>query len=321
MSKLLTYPLDEFHLPSGGIILKSSDGVEFKVYKNILTLGSTFFETMFSLPQPPDSYSGDSSKPIAEDHTNETQVIDVTESSAIVDQLLRCIYPTPSPSFRGISDDGEITKEEEFIKGIEPILGAALKYDVQTVVNKLCALMLDAAERTRPNGHLRHDTLAVRVYALACQFGLKEVAHRAAHIALKGRVAGIFIEDFRKISAAQYFALVTFQDKISKIMSKAVQDSCHSSHVKCNTCGGSEGSATSVARWWTSWIDHARSTIVESPASEEIYSASLLRHVYSRPYDCSVCKDVWRRFPLVSQPLKDKLKEAIAENDIDLSEI
>ncbi|KAL5513402.1 hypothetical protein ACEPAH_3801 [Sanghuangporus vaninii] len=320
MSKLPTHPLDEFHLPSGGIILKSSDGVEFKVYKNILTLGSAFFETMFNLPQLPDSYSEGSSKPKAEDYTTETQVIDVTESSATIDQLLRCIYPTPSPSFPGISDDGEITKEEEFIKGIEPILGAALKYDVQTVVDKLCALMLDAAERTHPNGHLRHDTLAVRVYAVACQFGLKELARRAAHIALKGRVAGIFIECFRKISAAQYFALVTFQDKISRIMSKAVQDSCRSSHVKCTRCGGSEGTI-SVARWWNSWIYHARSIVVESPASEEIYSPSLLRCVYARPYDCPQCRDVWKRFPLVFQPLKDKLKEAIAENDIDLSEI
>ncbi|KAL5531234.1 hypothetical protein ACEPAG_4111 [Sanghuangporus baumii] len=39
-SKLPTHLPDEFHLPSGGIILRSSDGVEFKVHKNTSTLGA-----------------------------------------------------------------------------------------------------------------------------------------------------------------------------------------------------------------------------------------------------------------------------------------
>ena len=52
---------------------------------------------------------------------------------------------------------------------------------MQLVVKALCIKLLDAAEITYTDGSVIDDTLAMRVFALACQSRLKEVARRAAH--------------------------------------------------------------------------------------------------------------------------------------------
>ena len=48
-----------FDDPKADIILKTSDGVEFRTYKLFLSLASPFFESLFNLPQPMDAPSVD----------------------------------------------------------------------------------------------------------------------------------------------------------------------------------------------------------------------------------------------------------------------
>lgn len=37
------------------VILRSCDGVDFRLYKNVIAKASTVFREMFSLPKPPDT--------------------------------------------------------------------------------------------------------------------------------------------------------------------------------------------------------------------------------------------------------------------------
>ncbi|KAF7378364.1 BTB domain-containing protein [Mycena sanguinolenta] len=62
------------------IILRTSDGVDFYVQLAILSLVSPVFETMFTLPQ-------------AEDSSQIYPVIDVQETSLVLDRILRFFYP------------------------------------------------------------------------------------------------------------------------------------------------------------------------------------------------------------------------------------
>ncbi|KAL5513403.1 hypothetical protein ACEPAH_3802 [Sanghuangporus vaninii] len=314
MTVLPTYPLDGFHLEPEPVILKSSDGVEFKVYTNILALASPHFNTMFDHPQPSESKDGEPSEIIAEDPTG-VQVIELPELGTTLDHLLRLVYPIPPPTFPGMSESGELTNSGEFVKALEPVLAAALKYEIKLVFEKVCASLLDAAEKTCPDGRVIHDTLAVRVYTIACQYRLKEIARRAAHVSLKGRIIGVFFEDFRKINAAQYFALVNFHRKMVSTMENAVEKGggWASSYVKCRSCGRIAGYEENVAAWWLNWSDRARPIIVESPASEEIFSAGFLSDMYLKAKVChSVqCSHISEKWDAIPKLIKEKMNEAI----------
>jgi len=64
-----------FDRTNADVILHTSDDVEFRVHRIILSMASSFFDTMFSLPQ-----SGSSS---------DLQSVDVTEDSRTMETLLR----------------------------------------------------------------------------------------------------------------------------------------------------------------------------------------------------------------------------------------
>ncbi|TCD61716.1 hypothetical protein EIP91_008025 [Steccherinum ochraceum] len=84
-----------FNKPSAGLILRSSDYVDFRVKKDILTEASPVFEGMLTLPQ--------SAQPAASnlgDHRDGLPVVRVTESSQILDNLLRFCYPVLVPELK-----------------------------------------------------------------------------------------------------------------------------------------------------------------------------------------------------------------------------
>lgn len=302
ISKVPAYPLDDFSLPTGGVILKSSDGVEFKVYKNILALASPLFREMFTLPQSIDTNdTGELMDAKGEKPTSDVQVVDVTETSKTLDILLRMIYPTSPPSFPGVTDSGEIEDAQELVKGIEPVLAAALKYDMQLIVKDLCAKLIRAADTTLPDGRVVDDTLALRVFVIACKHGLREEARLAAHASLKGSVIGTFIKELREINAAQYFHLLLFHQKTVASAESALMSSyssyCHS------------GARDSL-------IASLRPILQKSPRSGQVSLPSFLGSVLvNYGYCCTSNAN------LHMQHVRESIDKAIVANDIDVSEI
>ncbi|KAK7024431.1 hypothetical protein VNI00_016282 [Paramarasmius palmivorus] len=69
-----------FDAPSADVVLRTSDNIDFRVSRFILSLVSPFFRDMFTLPPP--------SQP-----TDEDQVVNVTEDGVTIDCTLRLIYP------------------------------------------------------------------------------------------------------------------------------------------------------------------------------------------------------------------------------------
>ncbi|THH09849.1 hypothetical protein EW146_g8561 [Bondarzewia mesenterica] len=145
-SRLAAWPFDE---PGADIILQSSDGIDFRVYRYILSLASPFFKDMFSLPQP---------SPTAIDNTTagEIPVIPVTEDAETLDFMLRSIYPVRSPKIKKLSD-------------LRFVFEASRKYQIET---------FDGVAEESLMGAVEQDP--VSVYALACRFGLNEIACKAA---------------------------------------------------------------------------------------------------------------------------------------------
>lgn len=155
---------DPFNDTLADVILRSSDHVDFYVYKVVLSLASPFFKDMFSLTQPvTPSISQNNSTQSTTTHP----IVNLTEDGKTIDRLLRLVYPVVEPP-SGTLDE------------VARVLEASIKYQVEKVVVHMKASLLAFS----------HDkTLAV--YAVACRLQSEHEAHAAA-IVWKGKCASLF---------------------------------------------------------------------------------------------------------------------------------
>ncbi|KAF9002302.1 hypothetical protein BDQ17DRAFT_1243368, partial [Cyathus striatus] len=167
-----TYPFND--PKKSDVILRTSDNVDFYVYRIILSVASPFFESMFSLPQ---SVLDDTNHP----------VIDVSEDSKIIDPLLRLCYPVDDPIIM-----------DPIILG--DILEAALKYEATEAVTILKSCLRTF---TIPN--------PLQVYIVACRLGLEDIASLAAYEWRSKTIVGSsYVYGTSKISAGAFYRLINF---------------------------------------------------------------------------------------------------------------
>ena len=75
-------PPEPFNISDANLIIRSSDLIDFRVHKSVLTMVSPFFEDMLSLPQPSDGESVDG-----------LPVVRLPEDSELLNSLLSKLYP------------------------------------------------------------------------------------------------------------------------------------------------------------------------------------------------------------------------------------
>ena len=92
-SRRVQAPFDD---AEADVILRSSDGVDFRVHKLLLSLVSTFFRDMFSLPHVGHGGPDDGDRVTG---GAQTPVVEVEENADLVEKFLRWCDPrcTPSP--------------------------------------------------------------------------------------------------------------------------------------------------------------------------------------------------------------------------------
>jgi len=132
------------------LIVQSSDGVHFRFFKIILSLASPVFADVFSVPLPT------SPNP----HTDEVQVVPVSEPSEDLDLFLRHLYPVPLPDVVPLKSVGILA---EF----------ARKYQVDVLEESITQYLTD---------YVDHDP--VGVYSIAVQYGYKATATDAVRACL-----------------------------------------------------------------------------------------------------------------------------------------
>ncbi|KAG6331392.1 hypothetical protein ID866_7697 [Astraeus odoratus] len=146
-----------FDSPKADVILRSSDNIDFRVFKFILSLSSTFFEMLFSLPQPPEEISADT------ETMEGLPVIPVSEDSKTLDAFLRFCYPCNIVADPVLKDCLDLLK----------LLEAAKKYSFDALEEKICKDII------HPKA-LEKDSL--QCFAVACHARLKnEIAIAAKH--------------------------------------------------------------------------------------------------------------------------------------------
>jgi len=152
-----------FDNPEGDIILQSADGVNFHVFKLILSLVSDVFKSMFTLPQ--DTKQSDVSS---------VPIISLAENSTILKSLLLLCYPAFNPTFETFED-------------AKAVLKAAMKYDTRTAISRAGDIICSQFLETKP----------LELYNLSCVFGWTQHAQTAAT-----RTLQINLKDPRRFSNA-----------------------------------------------------------------------------------------------------------------------
>jgi len=229
-----------FVSPTADVILRSADGVEFKVCKHILSEASPFFKDMFSLPQP------------ASEADTEAPVIDVSEDAFTLERLLMLIYPGQDPVIDSLDE-------------LSATLVAATKYEAVRATETLRRLLVS------PPFVEKYPT---RVYAIACRHDLEEEAAIASRHTLCVNVLDCELsDDLKYITAYSYHRLLNLHRKRGRAAQAALQID---DNVKCVQCSASHYGAVSPPRWWTDFERRAKEELSVRPTSEVIFSMEFL---------------------------------------------
>jgi len=142
-----------FDAPDADVILRvplqpeSKGFKDFHTHKAILSIASTLFKDMFSIPQPPQSAEGDPTLPI----------IQISESAESFETFLRLIYPVEPPSITSL-------------QAVDSLFRLAEKYMANGVHTRLKQILVSPY-------FLRSDP--IMVYVIACRVDLNEEAELA----------------------------------------------------------------------------------------------------------------------------------------------
>ncbi|KAI0824513.1 hypothetical protein BC628DRAFT_1419969 [Trametes gibbosa] len=179
-------------LPKGDVILRTSDGASIEVDKCILANVSLIFADMFALPC--------ACAPAGPSVSEEKQTVDVSEPKAVWAELLGFCY----------------LRTDELclpLDTVRALLAAADKYQMRAVTQWLRRTLL------RPE-YVTRQTL--RVYALACAFGLEDVARVAARGCLELPQDIGKAQELELISALQYTRLLDYRKQCAAAAVRAL---------------------------------------------------------------------------------------------------
>lgn len=135
-----------FNSPDADIIIRSSDGCDFRVHRLILSLGSAAFENMFAaqphafipsladIPIPSDSES--------DDFKDGLPVIRLTETASTLRILFTLLYPGDHPKISGCATIIAIANamDKYMIEGYPKFIAAALRTVVEEAPHLVLAL-------------------------------------------------------------------------------------------------------------------------------------------------------------------------------------
>lgn len=260
-----------FKAPNADIILQSSDGVLFHNFRWILAEASPVLRDMLGPPPTPI-------------FPESLERIELSEPASTLEPLLRLIYPvTPQPEFTCLLT-------------LKAVLAAALKYEVALASNTLRQALVS------PN-FLENETL--RVYAIACQFGLDDEAKIISRATLAiALLDEPLCDDLKNISAYDYCRLLNLHSTRATAMKAILALRSASCRIRCSCYSNTSYEPLSsrsayhrgnwgggrmainetgppwaggrVALWWIEWERRAKEEITRRPLTDIIFSLKFL---------------------------------------------
>jgi hypothetical protein len=266
-------PFDD---PDGDLILRTADGVDFHVHQTVLQLSSSFFATMFSLPQAPSQVDGDKFQPA-------DNVVCVSDDSKVLYRLLSWADPRGALELRDLQDAAEV-------------LACAEKYGMLMVKRRMMEFGYAGRESLKEN--------PITLFALARRFGHPEMADFAANneslrIALADWPDSTLLD---LITGRDYQALVRYFLSCQRVAMSALNDwniwiqwsgtrdyvwkaawNLHSTD-----CNLKKYEGTTYPAWWVDYLEAIGRALRETPSPHAVFSIAIISAT-APAYRCGKC--------------------------------
>ncbi|EIM87315.1 uncharacterized protein STEHIDRAFT_168099 [Stereum hirsutum FP-91666 SS1] len=185
-----------FAASDADIIVRSSDGYDFRVHRVILGLASVAFKDMFSMVQQ-HPVLAEQNDELSDDFKDGLPVVCLTEPSSTLFTLFKLIYPGDPPTISGRSHTISVIRAMD-------------KYLIEDYPNTITAALLNLSEKSP---HV--------VLGLAFRHHIaKEVRVEAAHFTLKSHAilssSALSDEDLELLTAAQYRRILVYHRDCSQ---------------------------------------------------------------------------------------------------------
>lgn len=250
----------------GDIILRSADNVDFHFHKLLLSLASSFFSNMFSLPQP--SSLGDAA---ADQTKHGLPIISVTEKSVVLRKLLSfCspVYDTDVPVL-------------ENLDVVMSVLDAADKYDMKRVGIFIVRMI------TAPR-FLEKEPM--RVFAIACRYRSEAETLVAARYMLRFAVwEPAYVSELDFISGSDFQRLVKYHASCGQAMTQLTRlwSTYPLPSLDCKFCRKKGVSRLSLKEYQDSVIEALR----VRPSVENLLNPEWIDSMVKRAGSCIGCRE------------------------------
>ncbi|KZT73905.1 hypothetical protein DAEQUDRAFT_808072 [Daedalea quercina L-15889] len=197
VTQSIRHAAEPFNRSTADIILRSSDLVDFRVHKCILSEASSIFSDMFMLAQPQVA-AGSNGADGSRDATNEDAslpVITMQEDSGVLDNLLRICYPVPR-------------KPLHIVGALSPVMAAAVKYAMDGILS----ILREDLRIVTPN-------FPLRAYCLATYHGFTAEAAQAAKSCLPISIPQLHtvnIPELKLIDGNALLTLIRYHQRCSQ---------------------------------------------------------------------------------------------------------
>ncbi|KAI0352393.1 hypothetical protein OH77DRAFT_803835 [Trametes cingulata] len=296
-----------FDKQSADLVLQTSDGVAFHVWRCILAEASPVFADMFSLA----ARTSVSSATRAPGPPEENTTLNVPETSRTVYDLLRMCNPPPHAQF-------------ESLDKLKPVLAAAHKYQMDGVMSLLASLLLEYAADA-----------PLRVYAIATQYDLHDVMSSAARRFLVHKWAlDDYVAELDDISAGAYQRLLAYR----KECAAAIAEMCTGlswlvdsgwTFMQCQSCP--RDTATPACRlrdsdtdrkpttWFWQHYERMATLLQERPCSETLSDPLLINQALKIAILCKTCMvPVHEHMLRFMHKMRKEVSQRISEIKLDI---
>ena len=288
MSDDSIYAAVPFDHAKADIILRSSDNVDFRIFKLFLSLASPFFESLFDIPQPTEDVGGQEVK-------DGLAVIHVTEDSKTLDPLLRFCYPCT------LAEDPKI----EVLQDAADILEAARKYSLDVIEKK--------ARQAMTNPRIL-DAESLRCFVIAHRGRLREETLLAAKYTLRQPLIPSWFQEIDLISATDLLSLLTYHKKCGDAVYALRLDlswmkSHYGSAQACSwlsgqsrnrnnydsECGCSRPAIPKYAlystspQWWEDFMEETFTTLRDKPCKKTLQASADKTVQAVKAQNCQAC--------------------------------
>ncbi|KAG1812940.1 uncharacterized protein BJ212DRAFT_1301397 [Suillus subaureus] len=306
-----TCALTPFDHAKADIILRSADGVEFRVFTLFLSLASPFFETLFCLPQAP---GGAITDQVMKDGL---VVVAMSEDSKTLDLFLRFCYPSTlaeDPSLENLTD-------------ALPVLAAARKYSLGLIEKKVCqALVNPKVLETEP----------LRCFAISRNARLKHETITAARYTLRQPLIPAWCSEIDLITASDLLALLTYHKKCITAVQTLWDLNWITNHYRSQSgckwlfcsgycrCGRGDDKkfflwGDGTVTWWIKYMQEVFELLKDSPSGDTVRTAADRTVGVVRAANCTVCSgQVKENIAEFSNLLAQKVEEIVASIELEM---